>query len=60
VVIFFALFRLTNRGFDYALDRAYYIGILSFLWIHYFHDHFLFAEPAVIDYDPALAAAPAA
>jgi hypothetical protein len=34
--------------FDYAFDRAYYIAVLSFLWIHYFHDHFLFTQPEVI------------
>lgn len=59
VVIFFVLRRVAGQSFDYALDRAYYIGILSFLWIHYFHDHFLFVEPDVIDYDPALAPASA-
>lgn len=28
----------------YALETSYYIGVLSILWIHYYHDHFLFAE----------------
>jgi hypothetical protein len=28
----------------YALETAYYIGVLSFLWIHYYHDHFLFTQ----------------
>ncbi|MGH2535960.1 MAG: hypothetical protein ACRDHL_01035 [Candidatus Promineifilaceae bacterium] len=28
-----------------ALETAYYIGVLSFLWIHYYHDHFLFTQP---------------
>jgi hypothetical protein len=49
--VFFILYRI-NGGFDYALDRAYYIGILSFLWIHYMHDHFLFAEPSLVEFDP--------
>lgn len=29
---------------SYALETAYYIGVLSFLWIHYYHDHFLFTQ----------------
>jgi hypothetical protein len=37
-----------NQPFDFAFDRAYYIAVLSFLWIHYYHDHFLFTQPDVI------------
>ena len=48
VAIFFVMYGLFRTTFDYAFDRAYYIAILSFLWIHYYHDHFLFAEPEVI------------
>jgi hypothetical protein len=44
VVLRFAL----GMPFDFAFDRAYYIAILSFLWIHYYHDHFLFTQPQVI------------
>lgn len=29
---------------SFALETAYYIGVLSFLWIHYYHDHFLFTK----------------
>jgi hypothetical protein len=29
---------------SFAFETAYYIGVLSFLWIHYYHDHFLFTE----------------
>jgi hypothetical protein len=29
---------------SFALETSYYIGVLSFLWIHYYHDHFLFTE----------------
>lgn len=29
---------------SYALETSYYIGVLSFLWIHYYHDHFLFTQ----------------
>ena len=29
---------------SYALETSYYIGVLSILWIHYYHDHFLFTE----------------
>ncbi len=28
----------------YALETAYYIGVLSVLWVHYYHDHFLFTQ----------------
>ncbi|HLV37808.1 MAG TPA: hypothetical protein VKY59_22005 [Spirillospora sp.] len=34
-----------NRHFDIA----YYTAILSFLWIHYYHDHFLFTNFEVLD-----------
>ncbi|HZD10827.1 MAG TPA: hypothetical protein VE553_05735 [Candidatus Binatia bacterium] len=30
---------------SYAIETSYYIGVLSFLWIHYYHDHFLFTQP---------------
>ncbi|MBZ0298048.1 MAG: hypothetical protein K8L99_36175 [Anaerolineae bacterium] len=30
-------------------DTAYYTAILSFLWIHYYHDHFLFTDFEVLD-----------
>jgi hypothetical protein len=44
VVLRFAL----GQPFDFAFDRAYYIAVLSFLWIHYYHDHYLFTQPKVI------------
>jgi hypothetical protein len=47
-VIFVILMFALKLPFDYAFDRAYYIAVLSFLWIHYYHDHFLFAQPDVI------------
>lgn len=34
-----------NRNFDIA----YYTAILSFLWIHYYHDHFLFTNFEALD-----------
>lgn len=30
-------------------DTAYYTAILSFLWIHYYHDHFLFTDFEALD-----------
>ncbi|MFQ3646703.1 MAG: hypothetical protein SNJ54_00535 [Anaerolineae bacterium] len=30
-------------------DTAYYTSILSFLWIHYYHDHFLFTDFESLD-----------
>jgi hypothetical protein len=48
-VVLFAILRFAlGHPFDYAFDRAYYIAVLSFLLIHYYHDHFLFAQPGVI------------
>lgn len=48
VVIFFAL-RSTGMDFKLAFEKAYYIAVLSFLWIHYYHDHILFTEPKAAD-----------
>ncbi len=48
-VIFVVLRYALGQPFDFAFDRAYYIAILSFLWIHYYHDHYLFTQPQVID-----------
>lgn len=47
-VIFLILRFAMGLEFDAAFDRSYYIAILSFLWMHYYHDHFLFTEPDVI------------
>ena len=48
VVIFVLLTNLLKQSFDYAFDRSYYIAVLSFLLVHYYHDHFLFTKPQVI------------
>ncbi|NLF03299.1 MAG: hypothetical protein GX601_20235 [Anaerolineales bacterium] len=48
VVLFAIMYFVFQTGFDFAFDRAYYMAILSFLLVHYYHDHFLFAEPDVI------------
>jgi hypothetical protein len=47
-VLFLVMRFVFNRSFDYAFDRAYYIAVLSFLWIHYYFDHYLFAKPGII------------
>jgi len=47
-VIFLVLRFVFNNPFDFAFDRAYYIAVLSFLWIHYYLDHYLFTQPQVI------------
>lgn len=36
-------------GGNQHFDIAYYTAILSFLWIHYYHDHFLFTNFEVLD-----------
>ncbi|MDZ4669582.1 MAG: hypothetical protein SH821_01825 [Phototrophicales bacterium] len=33
----------------WRFDVAYYTAILSFLWIHYYHDHFLFTNFEVLE-----------
>jgi hypothetical protein len=47
-VIFVVLRYAFHQPFDFAFDRAYYIAVLSFLWIHYYHDHYLFTQPEVL------------
>jgi hypothetical protein len=37
-----------GHTFDLAFDRAYYISVLSVLWVHYYFDHYLFTKPQVI------------
>jgi hypothetical protein len=32
----------------FALETSYYIGVLSVLWIHYYHDHFLFTKTEAV------------
>lgn len=33
---------------SFAFETSYYIGVLAFLWIHYYQDHFLFSQPEAI------------
>jgi hypothetical protein len=49
LVIFLVLWKGAGMPFDAAFDRGYYIAVLSFLWMHYYQDHFLFVHPEVID-----------
>ncbi len=35
---------ITSDIGNWRFDVAYYTAILSFLWIHYYHDHFLFTD----------------
>lgn len=47
---------------NWRFDVAYYTSILSFLWIHYYHDHFLFTDFEALDdafYGPTPAPVPA-
>jgi hypothetical protein len=47
--ILFSVFRFgLGHSFDLSFDRAYYISVLSVLWIHYYFDHFLFTQPQAI------------
>lgn len=49
LVIFLVLWQIVGFSFDEAFDRGYYIAVLSFLWMHYYQDHFLFVHPEVIE-----------
>lgn len=39
----------TRTLLNWRFDIAYYTSILSFLWMHYYHDHFLFTDFEVLD-----------
>jgi hypothetical protein len=49
LVIFLVLWQVVGFSFDDAFDRGYYIAVLSFLWMHYYQDHFLFVHPEAIE-----------
>lgn len=54
VVIFLLVYTIAgivDPGIDglRRFDIAYYTSILSFLWIHYYHDHFLFTDFESLD-----------
>ncbi len=38
-----------DMGVNQHFDTAYYTSILAFLWIHYYHDHFLFTDFESLD-----------
>ncbi len=50
-VMVYALAGIVKPGIDgnTHFDIAYYTAILSFLWIHYYHDHFLFTDFEALD-----------
>jgi len=50
-VLVYAITGIVKPGIDgnAHFDTAYYTAILSFLWIHYFHDHFLFTDFESLD-----------
>jgi hypothetical protein len=50
-VVVYLLTQLIMPGIDpnRHFDTAYYTAILSFLWIHYYHDHFLFTNFEALD-----------
>ncbi len=39
-----AVYLVLWKGFDFPQDQCYYVVVLSFLLIHYFYDHILFAD----------------
>lgn len=46
-VIMLVVYAIGFRG-EIVFSYGYYIAVLSFLWMHYYHDHFLFSRPGVI------------
>lgn len=50
-VLVYVLAAIVRPGIDgnSHFDIAYYTSILSFLWIHYYHDHFLFTDFEALD-----------
>jgi hypothetical protein len=62
--VVYVLAGIVDPGMDgnQHFDIAYYTAILSFLWIHYYHDHFLFTDFESLDgaYGHQPATAPAA
>jgi hypothetical protein len=50
-VVVYVATQLIYPGIDSNkhFDTAYYTAILSFLWIHYYHDHFLFTNFEALD-----------
>ena len=50
-LLVYALAGIVKPGIDgnSHFDIAYYTAILSFLWIHYYHDHFLFTDFEALD-----------
>ncbi len=50
-VIVYAVAAIIKPGMEanQHFDIAYYTAILSFLWIHYYHDHFLFTNFEALD-----------
>ena len=50
-VVVYGLAGLIRPGIEanQHFDIAYYTAILSFLWIHYYHDHFLFTDFEALD-----------
>lgn len=55
VVIIGVAFLILNVGVggkwadaSFAFETSYYIGVLSFLWMHYYHDHYLFLNTKAV------------
>ncbi len=50
-IVVYAMAGIIRPGIDNNthFDIAYYTSILSFLWIHYYHDHFLFTNFEALD-----------
>ncbi|HEY3109244.1 MAG TPA: hypothetical protein VGL23_10860 [Chloroflexota bacterium] len=56
--LIWVLLTLLRGPLGLAPEQPYYITVLSFLLIHYYHDHFLFTKPEAIVVEPGPGDAP--
>lgn len=47
-MVIYTFLKSTGMPGTTAFETAYYIAVLSFLWMHYYHDHILFTEPQAV------------
>jgi len=48
-VLMIAILLVNRERLNFNFDQCYYIVVLSFLLMHYYHDHLLFTQTAAID-----------
>jgi hypothetical protein len=43
-VVMIALLLINKEALGFSFDQCYYVVVLSFLLMHYYHDHLLFTQ----------------